>query len=125
MRVAWHTAARHPNGWQASCGTMGGMTEPVSVPPQAEPADGDATTGTPAASRVVEGFARWVGWCALYTTIAILLLSATIWAFRLVGFTGGAAFAVSIVVAVGGAWLSTDAVEARWLRWHQAKSRKF
>lgn len=101
---------------------MGGMTEPASVPPQAESSDGDATTGTPSASQVVEGFARWVVWCALYTTIAVLLTSATMLVFRLVGFTGGAAFAASIVVAVGGAWLGTNAVEARWLRRHQAKS---
>jgi hypothetical protein len=99
------------------------MTEPTSVPPPAEASEGDATTGAPSASKVVEGFARWVVWCFLYTAIAMLLLSATILVFQLVGFTGGAAFAVSIVVAVGGAWLGTDAVEARWLRRHQAKPR--
>jgi hypothetical protein len=109
--------------YRADSGMMGDMTEPAGVPPQAEPADGDATTGRPSASQVVEGFARWVVWCALYTTIAVLLLCASILAFRLVGFTGGAAFAASAVVAVGGAWLGTDAVEARWLSRHPAKSR--
>ena len=81
---------------------MDGMTEPAHVPPRAESPDGEATTGSPSPSQLVQGFARWVVWCLVYAIVALVLGVATMLVFSLVGFTGVVSTALTIAVAVWG-----------------------